>query len=158
MLPNSLKRTMAATALLWAFTGVSYAETFTSRGNAYRVVDGDTVARGKQRMRILGIDAPELRGGTCPAVEHAKGRDAKQYLANLLSSSDRVTVRRYKRQRDRYGRDVVQIWVNGRSVAGQMIKAGHAKVWSAAATRPNWCQEFSPSGNTPAGKVLRVRG
>jgi endonuclease YncB( thermonuclease family) len=166
MAHRALKLTMAATALLWAFTGVSNADTFTSRGKSYRVVDGDTVARGKQRMRILGIDAPETRGGSCPGVEHTKGRDAKQFLVNLLQPPNRVTLRRYKRQKDRYGRDVVQLWTNGRSVAGQMIKAGHAVAWKDA-PRTDWCAAFSPSGNTPISpsgntpatkRAPRVRG
>jgi endonuclease YncB( thermonuclease family) len=170
MLHRSLKLTMAATALLWAFTGLSgdaYADTFTSRGKSYRIVDGDTVARGRNRMRILGIDAPETRGGSCPGVEHTKGRDAKQYLANLLSPPNKVTLRRYKRQRDRYGREVVQLWANGRSVAALMVKSGHAVRWPGS-ERTDWCAAFSPSGNVPIspsgntpaarGKVLRVRG
>ena len=33
---HSLKLTMAATALLWAFTGYANADTFTSRGKSYQ--------------------------------------------------------------------------------------------------------------------------
>lgn len=166
MVCNSLKLTIAATALLWAFTGVSNADTFTSRGTAYRVVDGDTVARGKHRMRIRGMDAPEVRASRCGEAEHNLGRGAKNRLAALLAPPARVTLRRYKRQRDRYGREVVDLWVNGRAVAGIMIKSGHAKAWDGSGPRPNWCAAFDPSGNVPfqpsgnvpAGKVLRVRG
>jgi endonuclease YncB( thermonuclease family) len=163
----TLKLLTPVLGLLWAFTGVSHADSFTSRGTAYRVVDGDTVARGKQRMRVLGIDAPETRGGNCPAIEHTKGRGAKQYLVSLLTSGKRVTLRRYKRQRDRYGREVVQIWVNGRNVAGLMIKAGHARAWNGTGPRPDWCEVFNPSGNTPISpsgntpatkRAPRVRG
>ena len=162
---HSLKLTMAATALLWAFTGVSYADSFTSRGKGYRVVDGDTVAHGRNRMRVLGIDAPETRGGSCPGVEHPRGRDAKQYLTSLLQPPAKITLRRYKRQRDRYGREVVQLWRNGVSVAALMVKAGHAVRWPGS-ERTNWCQVFDPSGNTPispsgnvpAAKALKVRG
>jgi endonuclease YncB( thermonuclease family) len=160
-------RYLAVIAALLISGGPVYADTFTARNTSYRVVDGDTVARGRQRMRILGIDAPETRGGSCPGVEHTKGRDAKQYLTNLLQPPNRVTVRRYKRQKDRYGRDVVQLWYNGRSVAAEMIRSGHAVRWPGS-ERTNWCQVFSPSGNTPIspsgnvpasrGKALRVRG
>jgi endonuclease YncB( thermonuclease family) len=136
-----LKLTMAVTALLWAFTGVSYANTFTAHGKSHRVVDGDTVAHGKQRMRILGIDAPETRGGRCPGVEHPKGQEAKRYLATLLGVS-KVTIKRHKHQRDRYGRQVVEVWANGRSVAALMIEAGHATVWSGS-RRTDWCREGS---------------
>jgi endonuclease YncB( thermonuclease family) len=160
-------RYLVVIAALFILGGPVYADTFVARNTPYRIVDGDTVARGKQRMRILGIDAPETRGGSCPGVEHTKGRDAKQYLANLLAPPARVTLRRYKRQKDRYGRDVVQLWVGGKSVAALMIKAGHAVAWPGS-ERTNWCQVFDPSGNTPIspsgnvpaarGKALRVRG
>ena len=53
--------------------------------------------------------------------------------SSTSSAAGKVTLRRYKRQRDRYGREVVQLWVNGRSVAGLMIKAGHAVSWKDAA-------------------------
>jgi endonuclease YncB( thermonuclease family) len=148
-------RYLAVIAALLISGGPVYADTFTSRGKSYRVVDGDTVARGKQRMRILGIDAPETRGGSCPGVEHIRGREARQHLVSLLAAPAKVTLRRYKKQRDKYGREVVQLWAGGRSVAALMIKAGHAVAWKDAG-RTDWCQRLDPSGNTPA--TLRVRG
>jgi endonuclease YncB( thermonuclease family) len=121
---------------------------FNAGKSSYRLIDGDTIGKGKQRMRILGIDAPEVRGGTCPGVEHPKGRAARDALASLVSPPARVTVRRYQRQRDRYGREVVRVYSNGRNVAGLLIKQGHAVAWSPGDPRPDWCGDaFSPSGN-----------
>jgi endonuclease YncB( thermonuclease family) len=121
---------------------------FNAGKSSFRVVDGDTIGKGKHRMRIMGIDAPEVRGGSCPSIEHPRGRAATAALAGYVSPPNRATVRRYKRQRDSYGRELVKVYSNGKNVAGLMIKAGHATAWKPGDPKPDWCgDEFSPSGN-----------
>jgi endonuclease YncB( thermonuclease family) len=120
---------------------------FNAGKQAYRVIDGDTIGLGKRRLRILGIDAPEVRGGSCKGVEHPRGRAARDALAALVSPPHRATVRRYQRQRDRFGREVVRVYSDGRSVAGLLIKGGHAVAWKPGDPKPDWC--FSPSSNVP---------
>ena len=63
-----------------------------------RVVDGDTIRVGSGQVRIMGLDAPEMRGH-CPA-EIAAARRAKDRMAELIAGG--VTLR--PRGRDRYRR------------------------------------------------------
>lgn len=75
-------------------------------GLLVRVVDGDTIAVGPQRLRIFGIDAPELeqsctdgRGAAYPC-----GVLAKQAMTDLIAGTD---LKCRTVDRDRYGRPVV---------------------------------------------------
>jgi endonuclease YncB( thermonuclease family) len=153
---SSLAVLAASLAFLGLFHGVADAASrskpgdpvFNAGRSSFRVIDGDTIGKGKQRFRILGIDAPEIRGSKCRAVEAPRATAARDALASLVSPPNRATVRRYQRQRDRYGREVVQVYSNGRNVAALLIRAGHAVAWKPGDERPDWCgDEFSPSGN-----------
>jgi len=74
-----------------------------------RVVDGDTVdvvldlgfgVTIKQRLRIIGVDAPELRSKDPGERERAQG--AKAFAEQWLISSGQMVVTTYKD--DKYGR------------------------------------------------------
>src|SRR5687767_4235397 len=62
-------------------------ETFTrcgrGRGHAC-VIDGDTLKLGQRKIRIIGIDAPEVSAPQC-AAEAAKGEQATAKLQELLN-------------------------------------------------------------------------
>lgn len=74
-----------------------------STSAAVRVIDGDTLHTGNERIRLAGIDAPELPQ-TCrdgQAREWSCGQAAKERLAALVSQGG-VTCS--PRGQDRYGR------------------------------------------------------
>lgn len=90
----------------------------------FRVVDGDTLAAGSERLRIAGIDAPEL-DQTCErdGQEWACGREAKATLRRVM---ERGSAECHGGERDRYGRLVVNCFVDGRTVGGAMVRSGMA--------------------------------
>lgn len=91
---------------------------------ACTVVDGDTVRCGKERVRLLGIDAPEIHGCRQGRIcAPGDGQASKRNLQRLLNGSlriDRVT-------RDRYGRTVAQVYAGGRNVSCEQLRAGMAR-------------------------------
>jgi micrococcal nuclease len=121
------------------------------QGDRIRVIDGDTIelpcVRGAacERVRILNIDAPEMRGAGCQA-ERMAGRRASAELRRLLAGR-RVEVRRCEasgRCRDRYGRTLARLFVDGRDVGAAMVRTGHALPWrpgaqERAARLAHWC-------------------
>lgn len=90
-------------------------------------IDGDTLRCGDTRIRLHGIDAPELPGGEA----------SKRYLASII---DGAGVRCVPRGRDRYGRTVAVCYVasllggwfqdkGGYSLNCMMVRGGHTRDW-----------------------------
>ena len=130
---------MLALFFALALTAVEYP------ADVVRVIDGDTVAvvvRAwpsvliETRIRILGIDAPELKA-RCPA-EKEKAIAAREFVRQQLPVGAKVTLRRVKP--DKYaGRHDAEIWTAaGESVGDSLIAHGLARAYGGAA-RLGWC-------------------
>ena len=104
-------------------------------GGTNCVVDGDTFWIGGEKVRIAGIDAPETHPPRCD-YEARLGNAATEKLHQLLNSGA-VTMTSIERDRDRYGRLLRNVQVNGEDVGEAMIAAGVAREY-AGGRRP-WC-------------------
>lgn len=105
-----------------------------------RVIDGDTVDLACQgaspfRARLTGYDTPETYEPSC-ASEAALGLEATARLRALVTSATSVTAR--ISGTDRYGRRLVALSLDGRSVSGTLIAEGLAAPYSGG-RRPDWC-------------------
>ncbi len=90
-----------------------------------RVSDGDSLRFGEERVRIVGIDAPEL-DQTCKNPDGSPwpcGRVARQSLLQLVAKGG-VTCTYEKR--DRYGRALGLCLVDGVDIGGAMVSQGMA--------------------------------
>ncbi len=85
------------------------------------VTDGDTLRMGKVRIRLWGIDAPELRQ-TCGDLR--AGLMATDALTDFIADRP-ITCETV--DRDRYGRAVATCAVDGADLGGLMIRAGWAR-------------------------------
>jgi endonuclease YncB( thermonuclease family) len=74
-------------------------------GSRAIIVDGDTFALGKERVRILNIDAPESFRSRCD-WELTMGLKAKERLAGRLRAGQ---VQIYRHGEDRYGRTLARV-------------------------------------------------
>jgi endonuclease YncB( thermonuclease family) len=106
-----------------------------------RVVDGDTLRitcpeTGEVRARLMGFDTPEVFSPRCPAEREA-GEAATRRLAALLAEARRI--RFAFEGRDRYGRALTRLWLDGRDAATLMIAAGLARPY-AGGRRAGWCE------------------
>jgi endonuclease YncB( thermonuclease family) len=87
-------------------------------------IDGDTLRCGNERVRLLGIDAPELpghcrKGRACAPGDPVK---SKAHLAKLIRGG--VTIAPITR--DRYGRTVAQVYAGSKNAACEQLRAGMA--------------------------------
>ena len=88
------------------------------------VVDGDSLRCGDVRLRLLGIDAPELHG--CPrwrTCVSGDGQAAKQSLAAALRLG-RLSYRVVTT--DRFGRSVVMAWAGKTNLSCWQLQRGQA--------------------------------
>ena len=100
---------------------------------ALQVIDGDTLIIGAEKIRLVGVDAPEISGAKCPA-ERALGRLAADRL-RMLTKGKSVDVDRSGF--DRYGRTLAVILVDGDNVGSALIAEGYARRWP---QRRGWCE------------------
>ncbi|BBE74331.1 thermonuclease family protein [Oharaeibacter diazotrophicus] len=109
--------------LLFA-AGVATAITSTP-GETLRIVDGDTVALGRERIRLESIDAPERSRPHCRAEAEA-ATAASERLAELLDV-ETVTIARHGR--DRYGRTLATLTTPSGDVGAVLVAEGLALPW-----------------------------
>jgi micrococcal nuclease len=88
------------------------------------VVDGDSLRCGSERLRLIGIDAPELHGchNDRQCVE-GDGQASRQSLRNALN----LGPFRFERiGQDRYGRSLVMAWAGKTNLACWQLRRGYA--------------------------------
>ena len=122
---NRNTKFIAIVVFLLAISANSLAGQF----NVTRVTDGDTVkvaGNGKNMtIRLVGIDAPETsKKKNQPGQPFS--RKSTRYLANLVLNKS-VEVKSYGT--DRYGRILGVVFISGKNVNIEMIKAGLAEVY-----------------------------
>jgi endonuclease YncB( thermonuclease family) len=98
----------------------NHAAADTLHGHVVGASDGDTAtildATNTQfKIRLMGIDAPEKK--------QAFGNKSKEHLSGLIFNKD-VTVEYYKK--DKYGRTVGKIMIDGVDANLEQVKAGMA--------------------------------
>jgi endonuclease YncB( thermonuclease family) len=123
--------------------------TFTGR---YSVVDGDSLALGGTRLRLLGIDAPELsQVCTLHGAPWRCGAAARERLAAFVAAGD---IACKGSRRDKYERTLVTCFNKGLNINREMVRLGmavsfddyeteekaakkaHAGLWASDFTRP----------------------
>ena len=105
------------------------------------VVDGDTFRIGRRRIRIIGIDAPEVEA-QCPE-EARRAEAATVRLQQLLNDGPFEMVGRIDDMADRYGRELRAVRRSNAqgesvSIAQQLREEGHARRYLGG-FRPGWC-------------------
>lgn len=98
---------------------------FSQPAPTIHAIDGDTINYNGERIRLLGIDAPELvghcrRGRNCAPGDPIASRAA---LAALLLGGE-ITVTR--QGTDLYGRTLALVAVNGQDLSCAQLRGGFA--------------------------------
>lgn len=88
-------------------------------------IDGDTLRCGKERIRLLGIDAPEMPGHCRRGRQCVEGDPYASKAALAARLKGRATIER--RGRDRYGRTLARVRVNGTDLSEAQIQAQMAQ-------------------------------
>ena len=86
------------------------------------IIDGDTIAIGREHIRILSIDTPETFHSRCEN-ELVLGLRAKERLRELLDGGD---IRIERDGQDRYRRTLANVFAGGIDVGATLLKEGFA--------------------------------
>ncbi len=129
---NRFFKPYAVSILLALALGACVGHSTGQMATVISVTDGDTIkVRYKdevERVRLIGVDAAELRGGS--KASEAQGRGARKYLMKLApaGSTVRLEFDTISPRRDKYGRLLCYVWLEDGSMANMaLIKAGKAK-------------------------------
>lgn len=136
----------AATLLVLPSSLLARGETNSYTYQVVSVYDGDTFRinmpglppeLSRVSVRIRGIDAPELRG-KCES-ERRWARQSAIHLEGIIARGGGTVTLRGLRW-DKYGgRIAADVFVNGQSVAREMISRGMARPYTSG-RREVWCQ------------------
>ena len=85
-------------------------------------------------VRVLGVDAPEIRG-KCPQ-EKTQARAAKAFTLQALEAAEVVELRNLKR--GKYFRFLADVYIHGENLAAMLIEQGHGRPYDGG-TRQGWC-------------------
>ena len=103
---------------------------FTYAAKVVSVYDGDTVTLlidvgfscfRKEKVRLLRINAPELKNESRPA-----GLAARDYLRDLLPAGTACVVTTLKDKQEKYGRYLAEIHTSAGNINDLMAHSGHA--------------------------------
>jgi len=113
------------TILLLILPSLSLAQQF----KVTRVTDGDTIKAESQgntiKVRLVGIDAPEKsRKKNVPGQPFSQ--KSTKYLASLVLNKT-IDIKDYGK--DRYGRTLGVVFVDGKNINLEMVNAGLAEVY-----------------------------
>jgi micrococcal nuclease len=90
-----------------------------------RVVDGDTLMlEGHVRVRLIGVDTPETKHPRKPV--EPLGPEATEFTRSQVENRD-VTLQFDRERRDRYGRVLAYVYVDGKLLNEEIIRAGFSR-------------------------------
>ena len=93
-----------------------------------RVIDGDTIEAGQERIRLIGINAEEINQPDSGKISSCRALAAKEYLANLLLDKT-VEIEVGQEPKDQYNRTLAYIFLDQELVNALLVEEGLADVW-----------------------------
>ena len=93
-----------------------------------RVIDGDTLDVGGARVRIHGIDAPEV-GQMCTTRQGAEFACGAFVRDEVRRRYEGAYATCQQMDMDRYGRVVGKCFVNGQDIGGTIVAQGYAEAY-----------------------------
>jgi micrococcal nuclease len=133
----SLMRELLLMAAVGLFA-VSVASDALSEPGVCRAIDGDTYVCHGERIRVQNIDAPELHARCVSEFDAA--RSAKLFAQHALDGAIIIEIRVHERRpRDKYGRTLARVVVDGDDLGDLMIEAGLARPYQGE-RRLSWCE------------------
>lgn len=139
----------AAALIASACTAPGHADPVLTNAEVVRVVDGDTLdvrsdTNGRLRIRVLGIDTPEVVKPNTPV--QCGGPQASEYAKTLFPQGQRVQLVADSSQdaHDRYGRTLAFVLLpSGLNYSIDAARTGHARAYTYGHRPSRWASEIA---------------
>jgi micrococcal nuclease len=106
---------------------------YTYNSHVTKVYDGDTITVDidlgfgvflrNQKIRLAGIDAPEIRGD-----EREAGLVSRDWLREQVLDKD-VVLKTYKDKKGKYGRWIADVHIDDRFINAELLHFDYAKIY-----------------------------
>ena len=96
-----------------------------------KVYDGDTITveldlgfgiYKKEKIRLSGIDTPEIRG-----EEREEGLISKYFVDEKLKTANEIIIKTFRDRKGKYGRYIGEVIIDGSSLNEELLQLGLAK-------------------------------
>ena len=143
-----MKKAVISILLLLLLPALSFSKDYGDYQGAVYVsnYDGDTITFNlpglhpiigeKISIRVNGIDTPEIRG-KCEKEKY-DAQQAKEMVADILKDAETIDLKNI--ERGKYFRIVADVFVDGESLADELIEAGMAVWYDGGKKTHNWCE------------------
>ena len=118
-----------------AFALITAMLTSAPSGEGWRVIDGDTLALGEERLRLESIDTPERQWRAGCDAEFRLAELASRRVEHLIREAQTIEIERSGQ--DYYRRTLATVHVDDRTISAVLIEEGLAVAWSGR--RHDWC-------------------
>ncbi|MCK5603005.1 thermonuclease family protein [Candidatus Pacearchaeota archaeon] len=133
-------------AIVTEVTSIYDGDTFRANIEGFPAIIGERMA-----IRIAGIDTPEMRDKDPKVKELAQ--QAKQFTVKRLREGKHIVLKNI--QRGKYFRIVADVYIDGVSLADELIKTGLAKPYTGG-KKPDWSTD-SRIIMTPEGELIEQK-
>ncbi|SKN99006.1 micrococcal nuclease-like nuclease [Mycobacteroides abscessus subsp. massiliense] len=156
---------ISATALIAsACTALGRADPVAPNAEIVRVVDGDTLdvrsdTNGRLRIRVLGIDTPEVVKPNAPV--ECGGPEASDYAKTLFPQGQRVQLVTDNSQdaHDRFGRTLAFVLLpSGLNYSIEAARSGHARAYTYGHRPSRWASEIAAAEHQAQAERAGVWG
>lgn len=109
----------------------SHAEPETLQGVVNFVYDGDTIKIGKERIRLVGLDTPELNTRKKTKGPECFAQEAKNYLMKKIFDKEVLVVTDdINTKRDKFGRLLGYVYLKKNLINAELIQHGFASAFT----------------------------
>lgn len=127
----SLKDMRYGDAVVTKVTSIYDGDTFRANLDGFPDLIGHRIG-----IRVAGVDTPEIKG-KCKK-EKLLARKAKQFAVIMLRSGNQIKLKNLKR--GKYFRIVADVYIDGVSLADELIRVGLGVVYNGGKKNKDWCK------------------
>lgn len=141
-IPFAIRALAACLSLVLMVSGDAMArEAGRATRRCVRVVDGDTIVlAGGEKVRLIGVDTPELHHPVKPVQYFA--REARDFVYSQVQGRD-VVLEYDQTRRDRYGRTLAYVFLaDGTMLNEQIIARGYGFAYVKFPFRADYMRRF----------------
>lgn len=100
-------------------------------GTVTKIYDGDTIRVVKEKVRLIGINSPEMEWKERGKKEECFAKQSSEYLKNrLLNKKVRLIKDKKSAERDRFGRRLAYVYMGQELINAHLVQEGYALAYT----------------------------